>query len=201
MSSTVSTPNPPQPASTARGLRPADAPSTPRPGGAVQTPRPGNVATALGPLVIDVGIPLGSYYLLHAALGASVWLSLALSSLGPAARSAWGLRPGRRINVLALLMLSVNLAGIVVSFLTGDPRAMIAKDSVVSSVIAFAILGSIAARRPLMSTALKPFVTRGVPGRAAAWDRLSAGSARFRRIENLYSLTWGWRCSATVSPG
>jgi hypothetical protein len=147
--------------------------------------------TALGPLVIDVGIPLGSYYLLHAALGASVWLSLALSSLGPAARSAWGLTAGRRINVLALLMLSVNLAGIVVSFLTGDPRAMIAKDSVVSSVIAFAILGSIAARRPLMSTALKPFLTRGAPERAAAWDRLSAGSARFRRIENLYSLTWG----------
>jgi hypothetical protein len=147
--------------------------------------------TALGPLVIDIGIPLGSYYLLHAALGASVWLSLALSSLGPAARSAWGLTAGRRINVLALLMLSVNLAGIVVSFLTGDPRAMIAKDSVVSSVIAFAILGSIAARRPLMSTALKAFLTRGAPERAAAWDRLSAGSARFRRIENLYSLTWG----------
>ncbi len=83
------------------------------------------------------------------------------------------------------------MAGIVVSFLTGDPRAMIAKDSVVSSVIAFAILGLVAARRPLMSTALKPFLTRGAPDRTAAWDRLSAGSARFRRIESLYSLTWG----------
>jgi hypothetical protein len=190
----------PRPGDAAPAPRAADARSAAQPGnaaagkraaGARSAAQPGNVAAALGPLAIDVGIPLGSYYLLHAALGASVWLSLALSSLGPAARSAWGLTAGRRINVLALLMLSVNLAGIVVSFLTGDPRAMIAKDSVVSSVIAFAILGSVAARRPLMSTALKPFMTRGAPDRTAAWDRLSAGSARFRRIEYLYSLTWG----------
>jgi len=150
-----------------------------------------DMAAALRPLLIDVGIPVGTYYLLRDAFGLSLWLSLALSSLGPAVRAIAGLMAERKLNMLALLMLAVNLAGIAVSFLTGDPRAMIAKDSVISSVIAFAILGSVLLRRPLMSAGLKPFMTKGEPHRTAAWDRLSTASPRFRRLELLFSTIWG----------
>jgi hypothetical protein len=155
-----------------------------------RTPGTG-LGTALRPLVIDIGIPLAAYYLLRGAFGLSVWLSLALSSVSPAIRSVLGLVAERRPNLLAMLMLAVNLAGIVVSFLSGDPRAMIAKDSLVSSVIAVAILASVAARRPLMSQGLKPYITRGGAERTTAWDRLAAGSARFRRFELLFSAIWG----------
>ena len=149
------------------------------------------MAAARRPLLIDVGIPVGPYYLLRNAFGVSLWLSLALSSIGPAVRAAAGLVAERKLNVLAMLMLAVNLAGIAASFLTGDPRAMIAKDSAVSSVIAFAILGSVVLRRPLMSAGLKPFMTQGEPRRTAAWDRLSTASPRFRRLELLFSTIWG----------
>jgi hypothetical protein len=152
--------------------------------------RPG-IAAALRPLLIDVGIPVGTYYLLRDAFGLSLWLSLALSSIGPAVRSITGLIAERKLNLLAVLILAVNLAGIAVSFLTGDPRAMIAKESIVSSVIAFAILGSVLLRRPLMTAGLKPFMTKGEPRRTAAWDRLSAASPRFRRLELLFSTIWG----------
>jgi hypothetical protein len=152
--------------------------------------RPG-LAAALRPLAIDVGIPLGTYYLLRDAFGVSLWLSLALSSIGPAVRSVAGLVAERKLNLLAMLVLAVNLAGIGVSFVTGDPRAMIAKDSAVSSVIAFAILGSVVLRRPLMSAGLKPFLTRGQTERIAAWDRLSMASGRFRRLEQAFSAIWG----------
>jgi hypothetical protein len=147
--------------------------------------------TALRPPLIDVGVPVGIYYLLRDGLGLSLWLSLALSGIGPAVRAIAGLVAERKLNLLAVLMLGVSLAGIAVSFLTGDPRAMIAKDSIVSSVIAFAILGSVVLRRPLMSAGLKPFMTKGEPRRAAAWDRLSAASPRFRRLELLFSTIWG----------
>ena len=153
--------------------------------------RGADVASALRPLAIDVAVPLGSYYLLHAAFGLSVWLSLALSSVGPAIRAISGIAAERKLNVLAAAMLAVNLAGIVVNFLTGDPRAMIAKDSLISSVIAITILASVAIRRPLMSAGLKPYRTRGVAERVAAWDRLSACSPRFRRLELLFSTIWG----------
>src|SRR5215471_20693581 len=155
------------------------------PGGPGSTDRSPDLAAALRPLLIDIGIPLGTYYLLRDAFGVSLWLSLALSSIGPAVRAVAGLVAERTVNVLAALMLAVNLAGIAVSFLSGDPRAMIAKDSVVSSVIAFAILGSVVLRRPLMSAGLKPCMTRGEPRRTAAWDRLATDSPRFRRLELL----------------
>src|SRR5215813_307356 len=150
-----------------------------------------DMAAALRPLLIDVGIPVGTYYLLRNAFGVSLWLSLALSSIGPAVRAVASLVARRELNGLAVLMLAVNLAGIAVSFLTGDPRTMIAKDSVVSSVIGFAILGSVVLRRPLMSAGLKPFMTKGEPRRTAAWDRLSTASPQFRRLELLFSTIWG----------
>ena len=183
---------------TAAPVRGATAASTNRsPGGSAgpaelrARSRGADVASALRPLAIDVAVPLGSYYLLHAAFGLSVWLSLALSSVGPAIRAISGIAAERKLNVLAAAMLAVNLAGIVVNFLTGDPRAMIAKDSLISSVIAITILASVAIRRPLMSAGLKPYMTRGVAERVAAWDRLSACSPRFRRLELLFSTIWG----------
>ncbi len=95
------------------------------------------MAAALRPLLVDVGIPVGSYYLLRDAFGLSLWISLTLSSIGPALRAGAGLAAKRELNLLAVLILAVSLVGIVVSFLTGDPRAMIAKDSIISSVIAY----------------------------------------------------------------
>src|ERR1700735_1714618 len=154
-------------------------------------PTPPDVARGLRPLLLDVGVPLGTFYLLRDGFGLSVWLSLALSSVGPAARAVGGIAAERKLNVLALLMLAVNVAGIVVSFLTGDPRAMIAKDSVISSVIAFAILGSVIARRPLMSAGLRPFMTQGTPERSAVWDRLAADSARVPGVRVLVREAWG----------
>ena len=142
-------------------------------------------------LAIDLGIPLGSYYLLRDGLGESLWLSLAVSSIGPAIRSVYGMTVKRELNLLAMLMLFVNLAGIGVSFLTGDPRAMIAKDSIVSSVIGFAMLGSVAWRRPIMAPGLRLFLTKGVARREGAYQRLQARSATFRRLDGLYTVVWG----------
>jgi hypothetical protein len=68
---------------------------------------------------------------------------------------------------------------------------MIAKDSLVSSVIAIAVLGSVVVRRPLMTAGLKPYLTKGTAEGTAAWDRLTARSARFRRRELLFSGIWG----------
>src|SRR5262249_14599315 len=63
------------------------------------------LAGALRPLLIDIGTPVGAYSLLRDAFGVSLWLSLALSSVGPAVRSIAGLVAERKLNVLAVLML------------------------------------------------------------------------------------------------
>jgi|SRR5579875_651328 len=196
-------PQPPsgQPAATTPSGRPAATPasaqpaattaSSAQPAAAPSSAQPGGLGTALRPLLIDVALPLAIYYALRDGAGLSLWLSLALGSVVPVVRSIGGLAVQRRLNLLASLMLVVNVAGIGVSFWTGDPRLMIAKDAVISSVIGFALLISAGIGRPLMSAGLEPFVTKGQPGRAAAWQRLRTGSRRFRRLEARFTVTWG----------
>lgn len=171
--------------------RPAPAAASPDSAPARAAPAGGGLLTSLRPLAIDVAVPLGTYYLLRDGLGLSLWLSLAASSIFPAIRSVAGIVAQRQLNVLALLMLAANIAGLGASLATGDPRLMIAKDSAISSVIGIAILASVALRRPLMTAGLKPWLTRGAADRTAAWGRLAAGSAKFRRLESLFSIIWG----------
>lgn len=151
----------------------------------------GRKGANLRPLLLDLAVPLGGYYLLRDAFGLSLVLSLALSSVVPAIRTVFSLVKERDVNPLAALMLAVNAAGIALTFLTGDPRLMLAKDSGISSVVGVTILISAFAGKPLMSAGLKPWLTKENAARRTAWDRLSAGSRRFRRLERRFSLIWG----------
>jgi hypothetical protein len=153
--------------------------------------RAGPSADSLAPLILDVGVPLASYYLLHAGLGLSIMVSLIVSSAVPAIRVASGLLGTGRLNVLAGLMLVMNMAGIGASVASSNLLAVVAKASAVSGVCAIAILLSAALGRPLTSEFLKPCLTGGSAARTAAWDRLSFACPRFRRMEIRLSVIWG----------
>jgi hypothetical protein len=164
--------------------------TAPRPSG--KTLATGNpLVAALAPLVVEVGVPLGGFYLLTKGFGVGTVAALAISSVPPAISALWSAVRRRKVNGLAGLMLAVNIVGILTSVMTGDARLMLAKDGAVSSAIAIAILWSVAAGRPLMSSAMKPMVTKGDAARLAAWDRLAATSEPFRRAEKGFSLVWG----------
>lgn len=149
----------------------------------------------LRPLIIDVGIPLASYYLLRKA-GCAQVTALALSSVVPAVHAMLDLVRSRILNGLALLMVAVNVVGAAVSFWSGNPRIMLAKDGVISSSIGFGIVVSVLAGRPLMSAALRPLMARGDAARDAAFTRLEASSPRFRRLARRFSLVWAMACIA-----
>ncbi|SFY47859.1 VC0807 family protein [Streptomyces sp. F-1] len=147
------------------------------------------------PLIVDVAVPLGAYYLLKDAFGASTFAALAWSSVVPAARTLWSLVRERRTNALAGLILAVNVVSLLAGYLSGDPRLMLAKDGAVSSTIGIGILISVRLGRPMMSTAVRPFLVKGDPAKEAAWQRLVAGasarSAAFRKHERTFSAVWG----------
>lgn len=154
----------------------------------------------LVPLALDIAVPLGTYYLLHTGFGVGTAAALGLSSVVPAARTIFAAVAKRETNTLALLMLTVNIVAIALTFVSGDARLMLAKDSGVSSTIALGILWSVRSGKPMMSAGLKPFVTKGDARRTAAWDALQAQSDRFRAKENLYSLIWGaWLLAECVA--
>ncbi|MFH0178105.1 VC0807 family protein [Streptomyces cacaoi] len=150
---------------------------------------------AFAPLIVDVAVPIGSYYLFKGAFGMSTFAALAWSSLVPAGRTMWSAVSRRTVNGLAGLILVVNIVGLVLSLVSGDPRLMLAKDSGVSSTIGIGILVSVALGRPMMTAAVKPFLVKGDAVREAAWARLESGasvaSADFRKRERAFSIVWG----------
>ncbi|OIJ91311.1 hypothetical protein BIV25_29685 [Streptomyces sp. MUSC 14] len=151
------------------------------------------------PLLLDVAVPLGSYYLFKDAFGMSTFAALAWSSVVPAVRTVWSLVRERRTNALAGLILVVNVVSLLLSFVSGDPRLMLAKDSGVSSVVAIGILASVWLGRPMMTAGMKPFLVKGDVEKEAAWERLTAGgpagvserAVAFRRKEKAFSVVWG----------
>ncbi|MFI1052259.1 VC0807 family protein [Streptomyces griseoruber] len=150
---------------------------------------------AFAPLLMDVAVPIGSYYLFKSAFGMSTFAALAWSSVGPAVRTVWSVVKERKANGLAGLILVVNVVGLLLSFVAGDPRLMLAKDSAVSSTVGIGILVSVWLGRPMMTAGLKPFLVKGKADREAAWERLLSGgsvrSAAFLRAERVYSVVWG----------
>ncbi|MEW2403957.1 VC0807 family protein [Streptomyces sp. NPDC046862] len=158
-------------------------------------PQQQSMSKNFAPLIVDVAVPLGSYYLFKDGFGTSTFAALAWSSVVPALRTVWGAVKERRTNALAGLILVVNVVSLLLSFVSGDPRLMLAKDGAVSSTIAVGILVSVALGKPMMTAGMKPFLVKGDTAREAAWERLESGassrSADFLRKERVFSLVWG----------
>jgi hypothetical protein len=149
------------------------------------------VSKGFTPLIVDLVLPIGAYYLLDKAVGLNEIASLAASSAIPAVRALWGVLAQRRLNPIAVLMLVVNGAGLLLSLVAGDPRLMVAKDGALSFVIGTALIVSAVIGRPLLSVVLRPMFCRGEVRRLEAWDRLSATSTAFRRAERKFTLAFG----------
>ncbi|MFH9423361.1 VC0807 family protein [Streptomyces sp. NPDC017529] len=142
-------------------------------------------------LLLDAGVPIASYYVLTGVFGMSTLAALAWSGALPAARSLWSLARERRFNAVATLMTATNVIGLLLSLVAGDERLMLAKDSAVSSTFGLAVLVSALIGRPLMAPMLKPWIVKGDAVKSAAWDRLTAESAWFRRVQSRHSAVWG----------
>jgi microcompartment protein CcmK/EutM len=151
------------------------------------TNQPGS--SLLKTLAVEIAIPTAVYYGLH-ALGASVFLSLALSGVVPLARTLYQFAKDRSLNGLALVVLVTNVVGMLLTFVAGDARMMIAKDSIGSGITGLVVLASAFTAAPIMTKTMRPFLTRGKAENEAAWERLS-GTAKFQQILRLTSVIWG----------
>ncbi|MGX5184610.1 VC0807 family protein [Streptomyces avermitilis] len=143
------------------------------------------------PLILDVAVPVGAYYLLKNGFGMSTMAALGWSTVVPAVRTVWSAVKERKVNALAGLILFVNVVALALSLVAGDPRLMLAKDSGAGSAIGIGILVSVKLGKPMMTAGMKPFLIKGDAAKNAAWDRLIATSPRFRKAERTFSLIWG----------
>jgi intracellular septation protein A len=155
-------------------------------------PRKHDALTRLIPLFVDLVVPLATYYVAHYVFGVGIVGALVLGSVVPVLRTVYSLIRTRSLNPLATLILAVNVAGIALSFISGDARVILVKDSGITMVIAIGLLVSAARGRSVLSSALEPWLTRGSAPRTRAWEHLEASSDRFGRLNRRYGLIWGW---------
>ncbi|ALG09986.1 VC0807 family protein [Kibdelosporangium phytohabitans] len=145
----------------------------------------GNPLVAL--VLWDAGLPLLAYYGLRLA-GQSEQVALLAGAVFAAIRIAWVAVRQRSFNGFAAMLAAVLAIGLVLSFVTGDARFILVKESFGTAVAGLILLASCASRKPLVLVAVRA-------GSSAAKreeiDQLCAQVPEFRRAFVRMSAVWG----------
>lgn len=142
-------------------------------------------ATALWGVVWDLGATIGVYFGLR-AFGVSERTALLVATLVAASRLGWVALRRREITWFGALMLAVFGLGLLLTFVAGDVRFLLIKDSVVTSGVSLVFLLS-AFGRPLTLSAAQT----SQPWRAAALAEMYETRPDQRRRFVISSVVWG----------
>ena len=137
-------------------------------------------------LLWDAGLPLAAYYGLRLA-GQSEWLALLAGAVLAGLRIGWVAVRHRRFDGFAALLTAVLAVGLVLSFVSGDARFLLVKESFGTAAAALVLLIS-ATRTPLVLVAVRAGSNEK---KRAEIDRLCAELPEFRRAFVRMSVVWG----------
>jgi hypothetical protein len=138
-------------------------------------------------LALDVGLPIVTYYALHAA-GVSNWVALLAATLVAAARIVLAAVRQRVLNALALVMLVIYGLGLALAFATGDVRFLVLKDSIGTGVLGLLFLCFAVAGHPLTLAATRTWE----PDRAVAMAERYRTVPAVRHGHFVASMVWGF---------
>jgi hypothetical protein len=141
------------------------------------------------PLLLDVAVPLGSYYLMR-HFGVAMVTALAISGLLPAIRVVWSIVRERTADGLALAVLALTVVSIPLAFITGSAKVLLVKDSLGTGPLGIWLIVSALIAKPAMAYGMRAFLARS-EGSAAAWEELTAGSSAFQACLKATTMVWG----------
>ncbi len=151
-------------------------------------------------LALDIVAPIALFYGIRGA-GGSVWLALAAGGAVPVLTTVAGLAVRRRADMIGLVMLAALAVSAGVSLISGSPRALLARDGLVTAGWAGYMYLSLFARRPATFVFARPLLegrrvfdsaTRSwVRPPRVSWDEFWDRSPRFRRIWRTCTVIWG----------
>lgn len=145
-----------------------------------------NMRAMLRMVLLDVGLAVIVYYGLR-LFGMSEYIALLAGTIVAGVRLAYVAARRRHFDVFAGFLMTVFLVGLVLSFVTGDARFLLLKESFGTAVAGIIFLASCAFGRPLIFAAAK----RLRPERVAVFDANWRTNAPFRRTFYLLSIGWG----------
>jgi hypothetical protein len=162
---------------------------TPTAGPDAGAPRGGSPAVTRGlvsSLLWDLGPSVATYYGAR-ALGFSEYTALLAGTVASAGRLLWAAARDRRVEPFALFLMVLFGVGLGLTFVTGDARFVLIKDSATSFLAGLFFLGSCAVHRPLTYYAAQRFA--GPAGQEGL--RAKFADPVIRRRFYLTSLVWG----------
>lgn len=138
-------------------------------------------------LLRDAGVPMAAYYGLHAA-GASNLVALGAGTVLSGVFVIAEIVRKRRLDPFAAVIMAGFVIGLVLTFVSGDARFVLAKDSFTTGLIGAAFLVSTAVGRPLIYVSAQ----RGMSAEAAAAFRERyRTNPQMRRALRTLSVVWG----------
>jgi hypothetical protein len=137
-------------------------------------------------LLWDAGIPVFGFYVLR-LWGASDWAALLAATILAASRVFWIALRTRRITWFAAAMMLIFGTGLGLAFLVGDPRLMLAKNSVGTALLGGLFLASLATRRPLTLIAFQTWRPHNAESLAQSYE----SDATVRRAFRGAAWVWG----------
>lgn len=138
-------------------------------------------------LLVDVGAPVGGYYLLRAFGVPSVW-ALVLSGLPPALRVLHTAVVRRKVDGMGLFVLAIVAVGLVTTLMTGDARLLLVRNAWFSTLGGVWLLASLfVGRRPVTFEMTRTLL----PGRGEKLDEAWDSRPSFRRAWRVLAVVWG----------
>jgi hypothetical protein len=145
-------------------------------------------------VVFEVVVPMALFYGLRAA-GVSQWWALMASALVAAPYVVWTVVRKRRVDLVALVTLSVLVLSVVLGLLSDDPRTLVIREgwtAALGGLFGAWMLVTVVVGRPAQLTLGRTIaeVKRGAEG-AAAWAARWDTDVRFRRGLRIDTAVWG----------
>ena len=145
-------------------------------------------------ILFEVVVPMVLFYGLRGA-GVGQWWSLMAGVLVAAPYVVWTIVRNRRIDIVALVTLSVLVLSVVLGLLSDDPRTLVIREgwtAALGGLFGAWMLVTVFVGPPAQLTLGRTIaeVKRGAEGAAAWADRWHA-DARFRRGLRINTAAWG----------
>ena len=138
-------------------------------------------------LVVNAVAPIAVFYGLRAA-GVGQWTALLLGLVAPAVKTCHSVITKRRIDLLAGLVMSALALSVGLSFLTGSPRMLLARDGWITAMVGGTILVTLLRPTPYYLFALRAFTGGELRNQInAAWQ----ATPPFRRVVQACTIIWG----------
>lgn len=146
-------------------------------------------ATGAARMVFDLLVPLALFYGLRAA-GVGMYLALLAGALCSGVTAVVVVATRRRLDGIAVFVVTTMALSVGVSLLTGSTRFLLAKEGWLTAVTGVWFLGTLCTRRPLAFQISRPLL-EGRLGWPAGWDTLWQQAPAFRRMWRVSTVLWG----------